>query len=103
MKKALIYLMVGAVVVGCSPATPTRAPIQDPAPMQTAIPASVTPVTSNPPALEPSPTASLTSAPTAATPLPIATSRGPDLEATDPATVVLASGGLQLVEFFAFW
>lgn len=34
--------------------------------------------------------------------LPVATSRGPDLHATDPATVRLASGGLQLVEFFRF-
>jgi hypothetical protein len=34
--------------------------------------------------------------------LPVATSRGPDLEATDPTTVALASGGLQLVEFFRF-
>lgn len=33
---------------------------------------------------------------------PIATSRGPNLEATDPTTVSLASGGLQLVEFFRF-
>ena len=30
------------------------------------------------------------------------TSRGPDLEATDPSTVNLASGQLQLVEFFRF-
>jgi len=30
------------------------------------------------------------------------TSRGPDLIATDPSTVNLASGGLQLVEFFRF-
>jgi hypothetical protein len=34
--------------------------------------------------------------------LPVATSRGPELHATDPATVSLASGGLQLVEFFRF-
>lgn len=34
--------------------------------------------------------------------LPAATSRGPDLEATDPAAVSLASGQLQLVEFFRF-
>ncbi|MBI2330705.1 MAG: hypothetical protein HYU84_00740 [Chloroflexi bacterium] len=34
--------------------------------------------------------------------LPVATSRGPNLEATDPTTVSLASGGLQLVEFFRF-
>ena len=33
---------------------------------------------------------------------PVATSRGPDLEATDPTTVALASGSLQLVEFFRF-
>ena len=32
----------------------------------------------------------------------VATSRGPELEATDPSTVALASGGLQLVEFFRF-
>jgi hypothetical protein len=35
-------------------------------------------------------------------PLPIATSRGPDLEATDPNTVSLASGQLQFIEFFRF-
>jgi hypothetical protein len=34
--------------------------------------------------------------------LPVATSRGPDLHATDPATVSLASGQLQFVEFFRF-
>lgn len=32
----------------------------------------------------------------------VATSRGDKLQATDPATVALASGGLQLVEFFRF-
>ena len=37
-----------------------------------------------------------------ATVLPAATSRGPDLHATDPTTVSLASGGLQFVEFFRF-
>ena len=31
-----------------------------------------------------------------------ATSRGPNLEATDPSSVDFASGGLQLVEFFRF-
>ena len=35
-------------------------------------------------------------------PLPVATSRGPDLHATDPTTVSLASGQYQLVEFFRF-
>jgi len=37
------------------------------------------------------------------TPFPIATSRGPELEATDPTTVSMASGGLQFIEFFEFW
>ena len=37
------------------------------------------------------------------TPYPIATSRGPHLEATDPKTVTMASGNLQFVEFFEFW
>jgi hypothetical protein len=35
-------------------------------------------------------------------PQPAATSRGPDLHATDPSTVSLVSGGLQFVEFFRF-
>lgn len=39
----------------------------------------------------------------APTPYPIATSRGPHLEATDPKTVKMASGNLQFVEFFEFW
>jgi hypothetical protein len=33
---------------------------------------------------------------------PVATSRGPDLHATDPTTVSLASGQIQFVEFFRF-
>jgi hypothetical protein len=41
-------------------------------------------------------------APSEATVFPIATSRGPELEATDPTTVSLASGGVQFVEFFRF-
>jgi hypothetical protein len=36
------------------------------------------------------------------TPIPVATSRGPDLHATDPTTVNLASGQYQFVEFFRF-
>ena len=35
-------------------------------------------------------------------PVAAATSRGPDLEATDPTTVSLASGEIQFVEFFRF-
>jgi len=80
-------------------------------------PATVQPESSSyqPAAVEPSPTAFLPSEPTlisvtetavvpteSATPLPIATSRGPELHATSPGTVNLASGGLQFIEFFRF-
>ena len=34
--------------------------------------------------------------------LPVATARGPDLHATDPTTVSLASGQYQFIEFFRF-
>ena len=34
--------------------------------------------------------------------LPAATSRGPELHATDPTTVTLATGQLHFVEFFRF-
>ena len=53
----------------------------------------------------PSPTlAAPTQAPVADAPtaLPVATSRGSNLEATDPSTVSLASGNIQFVEFFRF-
>jgi hypothetical protein len=53
--------------------------------------------TLTPDTLTPEPTV-----PAEATGLPVATSRGPDLHATDPTTVSLASGGLQFVEFFRF-
>ena len=63
----------------------------------------------NPPAVTQPPTVAATPletvpqpAPSEATALPIATSRGPDLHATDPTTVNLASGGLQFVEFIRF-
>ena len=46
------------------------------------------------------PTAQATTAPT---PVPVVTSRGPNLEASDPSVVSMASGGLQFVEFFEFW
>jgi hypothetical protein len=39
---------------------------------------------------------------TSALPQAVPTRRGPDLVASDPATVSLGSGGLQLVEFFRF-
>lgn len=47
------------------------------------------------------PTEELTAAPPVDA-LPVATSRGPDLHATDPTTVNLATGQLHFVEFFRF-
>ncbi len=67
-----------------------------------------TSVPAAPPAVESIPA---TAAPVSTLPAPttgsvdvqaVATSRGPDLEATDPTTVSLASGQLHLVEFFRF-
>lgn len=67
-------------VIQPAPVEPTLAPTQ---------PAAVEPTATQPPVTE-------------AAPLPAATSRGPDLHATDPRTVSLASGGLHFVEFFRF-
>jgi len=47
-------------------------------------------------------TESLSSATPPADAQPAATSRGPELHATDPTTVSLASGQIQFVEFFRF-
>jgi hypothetical protein len=98
MRPRFLFGAIGLVVVlltsSCAP-TPA-APIVDTAP-----PASAAPVASTPQptaAVEPTVTAPAQ----AAEVQPIATSRGPNLEATDPATVSLASGQLQLVEFFRF-
>ena len=72
--------------------------------------ASSTPASTEVPATQPSPAIRPTltlAAPTLEpatqpTAVMLATSRGPELHATDPTTVSLASGGLQLVEFFRF-
>ncbi|MEW6030200.1 MAG: hypothetical protein ACOYZ8_12005 [Chloroflexota bacterium] len=84
------------VIAACAPAVtpPPAAATQPQAEAPTAAPS--TPTTA--PAI---PTVTATSIP-AELPLPAATSRGADLEATDPTTVSLAAGQLQLVEFFRF-
>ncbi|HEX9839327.1 MAG TPA: hypothetical protein VGA72_08280 [Anaerolineales bacterium] len=91
----LIAVLVGACAPGSTstnpPAAATRPSIQPS-------------VTLASPTLEPATQPPL-DAPTEAsapTPLPAATSRGPDLHATDPSTVSLASGQIQFVEFFRF-
>ena len=88
---SLIVLLLAA----CAPAAVTT---EEPA--KPAAPAVVAP-SATPAAESPAVEAASTEVP-AATPLPVATSRGPDLEATDPGTVSLASGNLHFVEFFRF-
>ncbi len=70
----------------------------------TAPPPPITADTPLPAPMQTQPVLSGTEAPAATAQIPqaLATSRGPNLEATDPTTVVLASGGLQLVEVFRF-
>lgn len=70
------------------------------APAVPASPAPTVPAATQTPETAPKPTVQVEAA--SPTPVAVATSRGPNLEATDPATVALASGGLQLVEFFRF-
>lgn len=67
-------------------------------------PTSSLPGATQPPVTVPVPSAENTQQPSmdAPTVAAAATSRGPELEATDPATVSLAAGQLQLVEFFRF-
>ncbi len=90
---AVLMAACGPASTATTPSATTQAP--------TVLEPSTTLATST---LEPV-TDSTLSVPTEAiapTPLPIATSRGPDLEATDPTTVNLASGQVQFVEFFRF-
>jgi len=62
-----------------------------------------TPTAFQPSDSAPAPTADVVTSPTeAVAPAPIATSRGDGLQATDPRGVTLASGDLQLVEFFRY-
>jgi len=101
MKPRLLpsLVLIAVLLAACAPAgTQTQSPAK---------PVSVQPTATFPP---PIPTLDQSAQPTvgptqdlAPTPFPVATSRGPNLEATDPTTVSMASGRLQLVEFFEFW
>jgi len=91
--------LLAVFVASCAPAAVTEPPA----------PVVIQPTATFPPPVptldQGQPTPGVTEAPTEAlapTPLPVATSRGPDLEATDPRTVSLASGQIQFVEFFRF-
>ena len=101
-----ISLVAVVLFVGCTP-TAAPEPAQPEAPAQPAPtknePTAPPPTTPTVSQLEAPPTEALpTEAPTEV-PQVVATSRGPNLEASDPAAYTRASGGLQLVEFFAFW
>lgn len=91
-----VSLFAILLAVSCAPAVSTQS-----VPPTEVVPPAEIPVTDLPTITEASPvsTEELTEAPAV---LPIATSRGAALEATDPATVSLASGQLHLVEFFRF-
>ncbi len=98
-----ISLLAVLLVAACAP-TAAPAPAEPKAPTQPAVP-----IMTEPPIPTPTQSQPLVIAtdipPTVAPvepPQPVATSRGPNLEAIDPATVSLASGDLQLVEFFRF-
>jgi hypothetical protein len=99
-------LILVAVLLGaCAPASTATKPPAAATPVITILEPSTILAT---PTLEPTTKPALSEAteePTeavATTPLPVATSRGPELEATDPTTVSLASGQVQFVEFFRF-
>lgn len=103
MKLRLILrlCLLAVFVASCSPASATDSPA--PA-VTTVIESTATAIPPTEPSLE-VPTETVIALPTetlAPTPFPVATSRGPNLEATDPTTVNLASGQIQFVEFFRF-
>jgi len=94
MKPRFIFWTVSLVAViltvSCAPAVSTETtavPVDQTSPTVPAVPTSESVVES--PSEAPAVQA-------------VATSRGPDLHATDPTTVSLASGQLQLIEFFRF-
>lgn len=85
----------------CAPAV--TEPVEQPS-VTFPVEASSTPLVDGPsPTLDAAvqPTVELTAAPPVDA-LLVATSRGPDLHATDPTTVNLATGQLHFVEFFRF-
>jgi hypothetical protein len=95
MKKPFILTLVVTVLIACAPEATTNLPAA-----ATELPTeALLTATLAAPTLEP---ATQVAPSEEATALPAATSRGPDLHATDPTTVSLASGGLQFVEFFRF-
>lgn len=87
MKKPFVFVLLVTLLAACAPGATE--------------PPAVALATATLGAATPSPATQI--APSeGATALPLATSRGPELHATDPTSVSLAAGGLQFVEFFRF-
>ena len=94
MKPRIFFLTVGLVAVLLASCAP-----------QATQPAALPQVVDDLPAAATQPSGSVTQPPVTNEAPPVvavATSRGPNLEATDPSSVNFASGRLQLVEFFRF-
>jgi hypothetical protein len=101
-KQVLPGLSLLAVLLSaCAPAAAQSQPAETASPPPIIVESTATPV------LDLTATGISSDALNSVTPAPtvqaVATSRGPNLEATDPTTVSMASGGLQFVEFFEFW
>ena len=99
----LVAILLAACTPSATPPPPTEAVMDE-------APASPTAEVAPPTEAVPPPTEEVAEAveipteePPAEEPLPMPTSRGDSLVATNPATVNLASGEPQLIEFFAFW
>jgi hypothetical protein len=88
--------LLALLLAACAPSTDTTNPPAGATQgLASALPSATVPAPTLEPATEAAPSE-------AATAVPLATSRGSNLEAIDPTTVSLASGGLQFVEFFRF-
>jgi PBP1b-binding outer membrane lipoprotein LpoB len=100
-------VLLAVLLASCAPAAVTESPVQPVDPV--AVESSATTIPNvdqaSTPAVDLTATymLELLSATPPSDTFPVATSRGPNLEATDPTTVSMASGSLQLVEFFEFW
>lgn len=97
MVKTRFFLLLSLLLVllaACAPASTATSP--------PAAPTALLPTQTAGPGLDPATEPAAATEAMEATPLPVATSRGPELHATDPTTVSLASGGLHFVEFFRF-
>ena len=89
----MVPMLLILIVSACGPAPQAL-------PTATATKQAANPVVTEAP-IEPT-AEGISAAPTEPEPVMVPTSRGPDLVASDPSMVKLASGQLQLVEFFSF-